>query len=103
MIFESFKTEDDEIKNDPLETRTLLMLSVATSIDALAAGIGFSFLRITILLPVVMIGIVTFVFSFSGVKIGSKFGPYLERKARILGGLVLIGLGVKILVEHLTA
>jgi len=103
MIFEGFKPKDEQLEINPLQISTLLILSVATSIDALAAGISFSFLRITMLLPVIVIGLVTFAFSFAGVKIGSKIGHYLEHKVKILGGLVLIGLGVKVLAEHLTA
>ncbi len=103
MIFESFKRGDNRPAENPLKTNVLLTLAFATSVDAFAAGISFSFLKIAIFSPVIMIGIVTFVFSFAGVKIGSRIGHYLEHKVTVLGGLVLIGFGVKILAEHLTA
>lgn len=101
MMREGFLDDEDQPGMDPLETGTLLVLAVATSIDALAAGISFSLLEIEILLPVLLIGLVTFVFSFAGVKIGSRYGHYLEQKVKIFGGLVLVLLGIKILAEHL--
>lgn len=101
MIFESFNSKNEPSEINSLETSALLVLAFATSIDALAAGISFSFLKIEILLPVITIGVVTFIFSFAGVKIGSKFGHYLEHKVTLLGGLVLMGFGLKILLEHL--
>ncbi len=102
MIYESFKmkTKDDD-KNDPFRFYTLLLLAVATSIDALAVGTTFAFLNLLIVVPVIIIGCVTFVFSFVGVYIGSKFGHLFENKIEVVGGLVLIGIGVKILLEHL--
>ena len=78
----------------------LLLLSVATSIDALAVGITFAFLHVSILLPVLIIGIITFLFSFIGVFMGDRLGHFFENKIEIVGGLVLIGIGVKIVIEH---
>jgi putative Mn2+ efflux pump MntP len=77
------------------------MLSVATSIDALAVGVSFAFLKISIVTPVMVIGTITFVLSFLGVFVGNRIGHFFENKIEIAGGLVLIGIGVKILIEHL--
>lgn len=84
-----------------LDMKELLMLSVATSIDALAVGITLAFLRVNILSSVLVIGAVTFVISLSGVYIGNKFGSRFEKKAEIAGGLVLVLIGIKILIEHI--
>lgn len=81
--------------------RRLCLLAVATSIDALAVGVTFAFLRVDILPAVCFIGAVTFVFSFAGVKMGSVFGARYQSKAELFGGGVLIGMGIKILLEHL--
>ena len=101
MIYESFKIAGSEKNFDPSNTLTLLVLSVATSIDALVIGITLSFLKISIAAAVIIIGVITFVLSYLGVSIGRKFGHFFENKIEALGGLVLIGLGVKILFEHL--
>ncbi len=77
------------------------MLSVATSIDALAVGLSFAFLRISIAIPIIVIGIVTFLLSFLGVFAGNRFGNLFGKRIETLGGLILIGIGIKILVEHL--
>ncbi len=77
------------------------MLSVATSIDALAVGLSFAFLRISIATPIIVIGTITFLLSFLGVYVGKRFGHFFEKKIEIVGGVILIGIGVKILVEHL--
>jgi manganese efflux pump family protein len=79
----------------------MLTLAVATSIDALAVGLSFAFLQIPILLAVAIIGVITFIVSFIGVHFGKKFSRILGNKAEIAGGIVLIGIGIKILVEHL--
>lgn len=101
MIYESIKIEETEKKSNPLKVSILLILSIATSIDALAVGITFVFLGISIATPVVIIGMITFILSFCGVLIGDKFGHLFEKKIEILGGFILIGIGVKILIEHL--
>ena len=80
---------------------TLLTLAVATSIDAFAIGISLSMLRVSILQPVLVIGLVTFALSFAGVYFGRLFGHLNEKKMEVFGGLVLIGLGTKMLIEHL--
>ena len=79
----------------------ILPLAVATSIDALAVGVTFAFLDVDIVSAVTFIGIITFIFSAVGVKIGSIFGAKYKSKSEFLGGLVLICIGVKILLEHL--
>lgn len=102
MIYEALteKDEDSEIKN-PLSVKTLGILAIATSIDALAVGVTFATINAPVLFASAVIGIVTYIISASGVYIGSKCGNLLGNKAEIAGGLVLIGIGVKILIEHL--
>ena len=84
-----------------MKPKNMLLLAVATSIDALAVGVTFAFLKINIVPAVTLIGIVTFLFSAAGIKIGSIFGTKYKSKAEFAGGLILILLGVKILAEHL--
>lgn len=100
MIWESRQLPEQSPCN-PLHPKTLLLLAVATSIDALAVGVTFAFLNITLIGAVLVIGAVTFVLSFAGVYIGTHFGHLFEKKMELAGGVVLIGIGVKILVEHL--
>ena len=106
MIADSFKAEEDKSMN-PRNLRTELLLAVATSIDALAVGIsyactGYETLA-SIAVPVVVIGIVSFLMSLLGFTIGVKFGDAVVRKLKpeLLGGIILIGIGIKILIEHL--
>jgi len=101
MIYESSKMEANNNKINPLNIYMLLILSVATSIDALAIGLTLSFLKVSIVLPAIIIGTITFSLSVIGVYFGNKFGHYFERKIEIAGGLILIGIGIKILIEHL--
>ena len=84
-----------------LDLRELVMLSVATSIDALAVGITFAFLRVDIASSVALIGVTTFLLSFLGVAVGNRFGARFERPATFAGGVVLVLIGTKILLEHL--
>lgn len=102
MIIQVMQPEDEasEPKN-PLYLPTLLTLAVATSIDAFAIGISLSMLRVAIFLPVLVIGFVTFALSFAGVYFGRLFGHFNEKRMEVAGGLVLIGLGTKMLIEHL--
>lgn len=101
MIIESFiSSEVREIKN-PLHIRVILVLSLATSIDALAVGFSFSTLLDKILLAVFIIGAVTFIASMLGILLGKKTGPKINRFAELLGGLILVIIGSKILIEHL--
>ncbi len=102
MIYEALFGRKDGRRTNGHNLATLLVLSVATSIDALAVGISFSLLDIDIILPACIIGIVTFLISLAGVVIGRKAGHHLESKAEVLGGVILIGIGLKILLEHLS-
>lgn len=102
MIYESSKMEVNKKKIDPLNIFVLLMLSIVTSIDSLAVGLSLSFLNVSIALPVIIIGFITFLLSFFGVFFGNRFGHYFERKIEIIGGLILIGIGIRILINHLT-
>lgn len=86
---------------DPLRASRLLVLAVATSIDALAVGISFAFLQVSIAWSVTVIGLITFIICVAGVYIGKKFGGLLKKKAEIAGGVILIGIGLKILAEHM--
>ena len=99
MVRESFG-KDEEV-NDSFSFKTMLPLAVATSIDALAVGVTFAFLEVQILPAIALIGVTTFAFSAAGVKIGNVFGVRFKSKAELAGGVILILLGIKILVEHL--
>ena len=101
MIYESFKIKSIKENLDPSNIIVLLVLSIATSIDALAIGITLSFITSSIALAAAIIGLITFVLSYAGVLIGKRFGHFFENKIEALGGLVLIGIGVKIMCEHL--
>lgn len=100
MIYESFTVESRDKEINPLNVFVLLILSVATSIDALAVGISLSFLEISIAIPAIIIGTVTFLLTLLGVFIGKRFGHIFENKIEIIGGLILIGIGMKILIDH---
>ena len=100
MIYESSKMGINDKKKDPLNVYVLLMLSIATSIDALAVGLSLSFLKVSIALPAIIIGVVTFLLSLFGVYFGNRFGHYFENKIEIIGGLILIGIGIRILINH---
>ena len=101
MIKEALsKKEDDEI-DDKVDFKTMVVLAIATSIDALAVGVTFTFLNVNIILAVSLIAIITFIISCIGVKLGNVFGDKYEKKAELAGGIVLILIGVKILLEHL--
>lgn len=101
MIYEGLFQEEGEEECQIFSIKDILILSVATSIDAFAVGVTFAFLNTPILLPILIIGLVTFGLSFLGVYIGKKVGHLFEGKIEILGGLILIGIGLKILMEHL--
>ena len=100
MIHEALDNDEEEA-DASLDVKTMFLLAVATSIDALAIGITFAFLKVNIISAVCFIGIVTFIISFAGVKIGNVFGARYKNKAEIVGGVILIFLGLKILLEHL--
>lgn len=99
MIYESISKESKQVINRS-SLKVLLILSIATSIDALAVGLSLSFLETSIITPAIIIGIVTFSLSFFGVFVGRKLGSYFE-KIGILGGIILLVIAIRILVEHL--
>lgn len=99
MVYESFG-EPVEEEISIVTNKVLLLLAIATSIDAMAAGFTLTLMKINIVISILTIGLTTFVFSYIGVLFGSRGGAFLESKAELLGGIVLIGIGVKILVEH---
>jgi len=101
MIKEALSRDDDECQDDSLRLGDLIMLSIATSIDALAVGITFAFFNVSLLLSVSMIGIITFIICVIGVKVGNVFGEKYKSKAELAGGLILIVMGAKILIDHL--
>jgi putative Mn2+ efflux pump MntP len=101
MIYESGKLGVEGRNSGPPSHYVLLVLSVATSLDALAVGLSLSLLNVHIVEPVIIIGLVTFALSLLGVYIGDRLGHFFERKIEVLGGLVLIAIGLKILLEHL--
>jgi len=103
MIYESFRGQDKENKSSGDQTRgfVLLLLSVATSIDALAVGLSFAALGKTVFYPSVVFGVVAFLMTVVGAKIGPFFGRSVGRRAELLGGIVLIFIGAKILLDHL--
>ena len=99
MIKESFS--DEEEADSSFDVKTMLILAVATSIDALAVGVTFAFLHVQILPAVSLIGVTTFVLSAVGVRVGNVFGSRYKSKAELAGGIILVLMGVKILLEHL--
>ena len=102
MLKEAFSKDDDECTDSSFGFRTMLVMALATSIDALAVGVALAMENNTNNgLSVGIIGITTFLFSAAGVKIGSIFGEKFKKKAEIFGGIILILLGLKILLEHL--
>ena len=101
MIKEALSSDDDECQDDSLRLGDLIMLSIATSIDALAVGITFAFFNVSLLLSVSMIGIITFIICVIGVKVGNVFGEKYKSKAELAVGLILIVMGAKILIDHL--
>lgn len=103
MIYESFGRDESRKmhSSDPTKGFSLLMLSVATSMDALAVGLSLGVLHLSIIYPAIIIGLVAFSLSIVGIKIGPLVGRVVEKKAEFLGGLILILIGVKILLEHL--
>lgn len=109
--YKEFKNDPDDepsdtesvppVVNDVIPLRVMLLLALATSIDAMAVGISFSVIHVNLLLAVVTISVVSFVLSALGVRLGHLLGKLFERWTQVLGGIVLIGIGTKILIEHL--
>ncbi len=103
MIREAVSGEDDDEADASLAPKTMLLLAVATSIDALAVGINFALLDVNIWLAIAVIGVVTFLISAAGYLFGGVLGEKFKSRAQIAGGVVLILIGIKVLVEHLIA
>jgi len=102
MIYESFSIEKEDVrKTDKTRGLTLIILSLATSIDALAAGLSLAALNILIWIPAAVIGVVAFLMTSLGGSMGPLVGRVVGRRAELAGGLVLIGIGIKILIDHL--
>ena len=99
MIKESFGKAEE--LNDDFGVKTMLLMAIATSIDALAVGITFAFLEVQILPAAGLIGVTTFLLSFAGIYIGNIFGARYKSKAELAGGIILVVIGLKILFEHL--
>ena len=100
MIREALAGDEEDVDDD-IGVRTMLLLAIATSIDALAVGISLAMTGDDILTSAVLIGVITFLISSFGVKIGSLFGDRFGKKAELLGGVILIVIGLRILLEHL--
>ena len=102
MIYEALKDDDEAAeRSDPTKGWSLVLLSVATSIDALAVGLSLALLDVSIWWPAIVIGLVAGAFTTLGLQLGKRFGALLGRRMEVVGGVILIGIGVKILVEHL--
>ena len=100
MIREALSREEEKL-DDSFSFKTMMTLAVATSIDALAMGVTFAFLRVNIVPAVLLIGATTFVLSAAGLKVGNVFGAKYKSRAELFGGVVLVLMGLKILLEHL--
>lgn len=104
MLWEAFRPGDDaEVASSGISAREIVLLALATSIDALAVGVSFAFLMVPVWVAVVSIGVVTFALSFVAVLLGHRVGTRWRKPAEIIGGVVLIGIGTQILIEHLLA
>ena len=101
MLREALGKEEDDDTDASMGVKTMFLMAVATSIDALAVGITFAFLQVRIIPAVLFIGVTTFILSALGVKAGSLFGAKYKKRAEIAGGVILVLLGIKILLEHL--
>lgn len=100
MIKESYEEKESEEVSD-LPLKVILLLAIATSIDALAVGVSFAFLKVNIVLACLIIAVVTFILSFICVMVGKRLGALFQKYAEIFGGIILIVIGAKILIEHL--
>jgi putative Mn2+ efflux pump MntP len=103
MIYESFELSDEEkaCRPDQTQGKRLVLLALATSIDALAVGLSLGVVQTSIVYPAAIIGATSFVLTVVGAKVGPVVGRIVGRRAELLGGLILIGIGIKILIEHL--
>jgi len=109
MLYEALKTENEDkddkepVVSDVFGLKVLVLLAVATSIDALAAGVALAVTTMSILTACLVIGVVTALLSFAGVHLGHRFGTRLGKRLEVIGGLVLVGLAVKTIIEHFSA
>jgi putative Mn2+ efflux pump MntP len=103
MIYESFQLDRIKKRINPMEIRVLFSLSIATSLDAFAAGVSFAMLHILVIIPILMIGAVTFILSFIGVLIGDRGAHFFEKWMEMAAGIILITIGIKVLISHLIA
>jgi manganese efflux pump family protein len=101
MIYEGARGEKEEFHNDPSKGKMLVILAVATSIDALAVGLSLAMIDVPVILPAILIGVVTFSLSLAGLLLGNRLGVKFGQRVEILGGLILIGIGIRILTTHL--
>ena len=101
MLKDSF-SKDNDISDDKVSFKVMFPLAIATSIDAFSVGITLAFFKVNIFISIFVIGIITFIMSFIGVFIGNRFGSKYSKIAQIFGGIILIFMGFKILVEHLS-
>ena len=101
MIKEAFEKDEEGEYNPDFSFKTMLMLAIATSIDALAVGISFACLKVDIWTSIIVIGLMTGAFSAFGVLLGNVFGNRFKSKAEFAGGFILVAIGVKILLEHM--
>jgi len=101
MIFEAFHDDEEKQKTDPSKGATMVMLSIATSIDALAVGLSLAVIGVNIWTPALVIGLTASTLTVAGMLLGAKIGMIWGKRVEVLGGVVLIGIGLKILAEHL--
>ena len=101
MIYEAIRGDDDEKNFNVRNLKVLIILSIATSIDALAIGVTFALLNFSIVFPIIIIGIISFLFAILGSYLGDKLGHLIGRRIEIVGGTILISIGLKIIIEHL--
>jgi putative Mn2+ efflux pump MntP len=101
MIRSGFNTEKESYTRDPSRGRTLVLLAVATSIDALAVGLSLAMLDVAIITPSIVIGVVTYSLSMVGLFAGNQLGVKFGKRMEILGGIILIGIGVRIVITHI--
>ncbi|MBU4263250.1 MAG: manganese efflux pump MntP family protein [Proteobacteria bacterium] len=101
MIFEAFQDDEEKQKTDPTKGATMVMLSIATSIDALAVGLSLAVIGVNIWTPALVIAVTAATLTVAGMLLGGKIGMIWGKRVEVLGGLLLIGIGLKILVDHL--
>ena len=102
MVYESLKNDNEKSTFNPLRISILIGMALATSVDALVVGVSFAFINMNIYWSVLVIATVTFLVSMAGILFGKKVGGRLGKRMEVIGGLILIGIGLKILLSHLT-